>query len=78
MVWRTGRWRDVDLVESVLRVRDSKTEDGVRSIALSPTLAEELWQHRRAPVYELAVELQPPSGKRRQLRNERCHVPPPP
>ena len=32
------RWRDVDLVEGVLRVRDSKTEDGIRSIALPPTL----------------------------------------
>jgi integrase len=41
------RWRDVDLVENVLRVRDSKTEDGIRSIAISPKLAEELWQHRR-------------------------------
>jgi len=41
------RWADVDLVESVLRVRDSKSEDGIRSIALSRTLAEELWQHRR-------------------------------
>ena len=40
------RWRDVDLIESVLRVRDSKSEDGIRSIALSPALAEELWQHR--------------------------------
>ena len=42
------RWRDVDLVENVLRVRDSKTEDGVRSIALGSTLAEELWQHLAA------------------------------
>ncbi|MGH3040718.1 MAG: tyrosine-type recombinase/integrase, partial [Gaiellaceae bacterium] len=41
------RWRDVDLVELVLRVVDSKSEDGVRSIALSPALAEELWQLRR-------------------------------
>src|SRR5436190_7309697 len=41
------RWRDVDLVENVLRVADSKTEDGVRSIALPPTLAEELWEYRR-------------------------------
>lgn len=41
------KWRDVDLVESVLRVRDSKTEEGVRAIALSPSLAEALWQHRR-------------------------------
>ena len=35
-------WRDVDLVENVLRVRDSKSEDGIRSIALAPTLAEAL------------------------------------
>ena len=41
------RWRDVDLVENVLRVRDSKSEDGIRSIAISSKLAEELWQHRR-------------------------------
>lgn len=41
------RWRDVDLVENVVRVIDSKTEQGIRSIALSPTLAEALWQHRR-------------------------------
>ena len=41
------RWRDIDLVENVLRVVDSKTEEGVRSIALSPGLAEELWQWRR-------------------------------
>jgi integrase len=41
------RWRDVDLVENVLRVRDSKTEEGVRSIAISSKLAEALWQHRR-------------------------------
>jgi integrase len=38
------RWRGVDLVGNVLRVRDSKSEDGIRSIALSTTLAEELWQ----------------------------------
>jgi integrase len=36
------RWRDVDLVEQVLRVRESKTEEGERSIALSPTLVEAL------------------------------------
>jgi integrase len=45
------RWRDVDLVENVLRVRDSKTEQGVRSIALSPALAETLWQHRRSSTF---------------------------
>jgi integrase len=51
------RWGDVDLVENVLRVRDSKTEDGIRSIALSPTLAEELWQHRRGTAYQGDDEL---------------------
>jgi integrase len=46
------RWRDVDLVENVLRVRDSKTEEGVRAIALSPALAEALWQHRRSSSFQ--------------------------
>lgn len=46
------RWGDVDLVDNVLRVRDSKTEDGIRSIALAPSLAEELWQHRRRTAYQ--------------------------
>jgi integrase len=51
------RWGDVDLVENVLRVRDSKSEDGIRSIALSPTLAEELWQHRRGTAFQGEDEL---------------------
>jgi integrase len=41
------RWRDIALAEGVLRVRDSKTEEGIRAIALSPALSEALWQHRR-------------------------------
>ena len=45
------RWRDVDLIENRLRVVDSKTETGERSIAISPTLAERLWQHRRSTSY---------------------------
>lgn len=45
------RWRDVDLVECVLRIRESKSEEGERSIALSPTLAEALWQHRRRTAF---------------------------
>jgi integrase len=49
---RALRWRDVDLVDCVLRVRDSKSEDGVRSIALTPTLAEALWQHRRRSAFQ--------------------------
>jgi integrase len=46
------RWRDVSLVENVLRVRDSKTEEGVRAIALAPSLAEALWQWRRQTAYQ--------------------------
>ena len=46
------RWRDVDLVENVLRVTDSKTEEGIRAIALSPALAEALWQHRRQSKFQ--------------------------
>jgi integrase len=46
------RWRDIDLIANVLRVRDSKTEDGIRSIALPKTLAEALWQHRRASAFQ--------------------------
>jgi integrase len=41
------RWRDVDLVESVVRIRESKSEEGERAIALTPTLAEGFWQQRR-------------------------------
>jgi integrase len=44
------RWRDVDLIENRLRVADSKTETGERSVAVPPTLAEQLWQHQRASV----------------------------
>jgi integrase len=51
------RWRDVDLITNVLRVRESKSEEGERSIAISPTLAEALWQHRRASQYQGDDEL---------------------
>lgn len=39
------RWADVDLLDGVLRVRASKTEDGIRSIALSPALVSALEGH---------------------------------
>jgi len=54
---RRLRWRDVDLVESVLRVRDAKSERGVRAIALAPMLAELLWQHRRRTRFQGDGEL---------------------
>jgi integrase len=44
-------WSDVDLIENRLRVVDSKTKTGERSIALPPMLAEELWQWRRRTNY---------------------------
>lgn len=47
---RNLRWADVDLLEGVLRVRESKTEEGERSIAVPPTLADALrghWQGSR-------------------------------
>ena len=45
------RWRDVDLVERVLRIRVSKTEEGERSIALSPALVEALMQRLRVTAF---------------------------
>jgi integrase len=51
------RWFDVDLVESVLRVRESKSEEGERLIALSSALAEALWQHRRRSAFQGEDEL---------------------
>jgi integrase len=46
------RWKDVDLIENRLRVEDSKTEKGERSVGLGKTLAEELWQHRRGSTFQ--------------------------
>lgn len=46
------RWGDVDLLEGTLRVRDSKSEDGIRSIALSPRLAEALAEHWQRSPYQ--------------------------
>jgi integrase len=51
------RWRDVDLVGSVLKVVESKSEEGERSIALPPLLAEALWQHQRSSAFKGEDEL---------------------
>ena len=51
------RWRDVDLIENVLRVVDSKSEDGIRSIAIPRGLAEAVWQHRRSTHFQGDDEL---------------------
>lgn len=46
------RWADVDLLEGVLRVRASKTEDGIRSIALSPALMDALAEHYQRTAFK--------------------------
>lgn len=45
------RWRDVDLVGSVVRVEESKTKEGERSVALSPRLTEALIEHLGRSTY---------------------------
>jgi integrase len=40
------RWRDVDLARGVLRVSESKTDAGVRTVDLSPDLLDELKAHK--------------------------------
>ncbi|MGD0166894.1 MAG: site-specific integrase [Gaiellaceae bacterium] len=40
------RWRDVDLARGVLRVAESKTDAGMRTVDLSPDLLDELKTHR--------------------------------
>ena len=50
-------WRDVDLVDGVLRVRESKSEEGERSIALSRTLVAALVEHLERTRFQGADEL---------------------
>lgn len=50
------RWRDVDLLDGALRVTDSKTEDGIRSIALSPRLVTALEAHYGRTAYKGDVD----------------------
>jgi integrase len=51
------RWRDVDLLEGVLRVRRSKSEAGERSIALSPMLRDVISERYRATSFRGGDEL---------------------
>jgi integrase len=46
------RWRDVDLLHGVLRVRKSKTEDGIRSIALTGRLVAALSEHYQRTAFK--------------------------
>ena len=45
------RWRDISLVENTLRVRESKSEEGERLIALSPMLVDALAAHYQRTAY---------------------------
>jgi integrase len=51
------RWRDIDLLEGVLRVRESKSKSGERAIALPTKLAESLSEHYRRTAYRGDDEL---------------------
>jgi integrase/recombinase XerD len=51
------RWRDVALVEGVLRVRVSKSEEGERLIALSPALVTALEEHYQRTAFKGDGEL---------------------
>jgi integrase/recombinase XerD len=65
------RWRDVDLAFGVLRVEDAKTEEGNRSIALSPGLVEALIKHLAGSNYRASgdyVFAHPQRGS--QMRRE--------
>jgi integrase len=46
------RWQDVALVGGVLRVRVSKSEEGERTIALSPTLVTALEEHYQRTAFK--------------------------
>jgi integrase/recombinase XerD len=49
---RELRWGDVDLLDAVLRVRGTKTEEAQRAIALSPALVGALEEHYRRTAYK--------------------------
>jgi integrase len=49
---RNLKWRDVDLIENRLKIIDSKSPSGRRSIAITSRLNEELWQWRRETAFQ--------------------------
>jgi len=49
---RNLRWAEVDLVECVLRVSDSKSEDGIRSIAMTSALVDALARPKERSPYD--------------------------
>ena len=48
---RALRWGSVDLLEGTLRVVESKSEEGLRLVAIPPTLAGELADHYASSSY---------------------------
>jgi integrase/recombinase XerD len=51
------RWADIDMLDGVLRVCASKTEDGIRSIALSSALVTALQEHYQQTAFKGDGEL---------------------
>jgi integrase len=51
------RWRDLDLLEAILRVERSKSEAGERSIAIPPSLLKALSDHYQRTTYRGDDEL---------------------
>jgi integrase len=61
------RWRDVDLAAGRLRIRDSKTEAGVREVDLIPALREELSLHKaKTPFGDIGDPVFPTAAGREQ------------
>ena len=70
------RWHDVDLARSVLRVREAKTDAGVRVVELSPDLLDELTAHKARSRFQEPDELVFPTirGTQRDRNNVRTRV----
>jgi integrase len=69
-------WRDIDLANGRISVRDSKTEAGVRLVDILAALRDELTTHRHGAVHAEPAELVFPtsSGSRRDKDNARERV----
>ncbi len=69
-------WRDIDLANGRISVRDAKTEAGVRLVDILPALRDELTSHRHASADALPTDLVFPTstGSRRDKDNARERV----
>jgi integrase len=70
------RWRDVKLASSELRVVDSKTDAGLRSVDVSPDLLDELKAHKQqtAPISDDELVFTTTAGTPRNRHNVRARV----